>query len=82
MEIKAELKKPYTINEKMDFIVEQNHQKGYEIKETETSIEAWGYTEEEAIEVDFRTCYFFRGKAEKKLEIPSLYIVYKSSMTD
>ena len=41
-----------------------------------------GYTEEEAIEVDFRTYYFFRGKAEKKLEIPSLYIVYKSSMTD
>lgn len=42
----------------------------------------WGYTEEEAIEVDFKTYYFFCGKAEKKLEIPSLYIVYKSSMTD
>lgn len=47
MEIKAELIKPYTEQERMDFIVEQNHQKGYEIKETETSIEAWGYTEEE-----------------------------------
>ena len=47
MEIKAELLKPYTEQERMDFIVEQNHQKGYEIKETETSIEAWGYTEEE-----------------------------------
>lgn len=47
MEIKAELKQPYTEQERMDFIVEQNHQKGYEIKETETSIEAWGYTEEE-----------------------------------
>ena len=47
MEIKAELLKPYTEQERMYFIVEQNHNNGYEIKETETSIEAWGYTEEE-----------------------------------
>ena len=47
MEIKAELKQPYTEQERMDFIVEQNHQKGYEIRETETALEAWGYTEEE-----------------------------------
>ena len=47
MEIKAELKQPYTENERTDFIVQQNHKNGYEIKETETSLEAWGYTEEE-----------------------------------
>ena len=47
MEIKAELKQPYTDKERMDFIVEQNHKLGYEIRETETSLEAWGYTEEE-----------------------------------
>lgn len=47
MEIKAELKQPYTEQERINFIVEQNHQKGCEIRETETSIEAWGYTEEE-----------------------------------
>lgn len=47
MEIKTELKQPYTEQERMDFIVEQNHQKGYEIRETETALEAWGYTEEE-----------------------------------
>ena len=47
MEIKATLQKPYTENEKIDFIVEQNHKLGYEIRETETSLEAWGYTEEE-----------------------------------
>ena len=47
MEIKAILNKPYTENERMDFIVEQNHQLGFEIKETETALEAWGYTEEE-----------------------------------
>ena len=47
MEIKSELLKPYTENERMAFIVEQNHKLGYEIKETETAREAWGYTEQE-----------------------------------
>ena len=47
MEIKATLNKPYTNKQRMDFIVEQNHKNGYEIKETETALEAWGYTEEE-----------------------------------
>ena len=47
MEIKAELKQPYTENERINFIVEQNHNNGYEIRETETAFEAWGYTEEE-----------------------------------
>lgn len=47
MELKATLNKPFTVNQKMDFIVQQNHQNGYEIRETETALEAWGYTEEE-----------------------------------
>lgn len=47
MEIKATLNKPYTDEQRMNFIVIQNHQNGYEIRETETAIEALGYTEEE-----------------------------------
>ena len=47
MEIKAQLNKPYTDKQRMDFIVEQNHKNGYEIRETENSLGAWGYTEEE-----------------------------------
>lgn len=47
MEVKAELQKPYTEDERMDFIVEYNHNQGYEIKETETELQALGYTEEE-----------------------------------
>ena len=47
MEIKAKLNKPYTDKQRIDFIVEQNHTLGYEIKETELALEAWGYTEEE-----------------------------------
>lgn len=47
MEIKAILQKPYTDNQRMDFIVQYNHCLGYEIKETETELHALGYTEEE-----------------------------------
>ena len=47
MEIKAELKQPYTDKQRMDFIVQQNHKNGYEIRETETELQAWGKTEEE-----------------------------------
>lgn len=50
MEIKATLQKPYEEKDRLDFIVEQNHQHGYEIKETETALEAWGPTAEEIAE--------------------------------
>ena len=47
MEIKNVLDKPYTEQQRLDFIVTNNHTLGYEIRETETALEAWGYTEEE-----------------------------------
>lgn len=47
MEIKTTLDKPYTEEQRISFIVEQNHQQGYEIRETETELQAWGKTEEE-----------------------------------
>ena len=50
MEIKATLNKPYTEQQRIDFIVSENHQKGYEIKETESALEAWGLTAEEIAE--------------------------------
>lgn len=50
MEIKAQLNKPYTNKQRLDFIVSENHTKGYEIKETETALEAWGFTDEEIAE--------------------------------
>lgn len=52
MEIKATLNKPYTDRERSDFIVANNHMLGYEIKETETALEAWGLTEEEQKQAD------------------------------
>ena len=47
MEIKAELNKPYTEQEKINFIVEQNHKLGYTIEEYEEKLVALGYTVEE-----------------------------------
>lgn len=47
MEIKVTLNKPYTEEQRLEFIVEQNHTNGFEIKETDTALEAWGLTEEE-----------------------------------
>ena len=47
MEIKAQLNKPYTENQRMDFIVQYSHNLGYKIEETDDTLEAWGYTEEE-----------------------------------
>lgn len=47
MEIKAELQKPYTEEERVGFIVQQNHRLGYKIEETKTALQAWGYTQKE-----------------------------------
>ena len=47
MEIKAILQKPYTEVQRMDFVVNYNHNQGYEIKETEDELQALGYTEDE-----------------------------------
>lgn len=47
MEIKAELTKPYTEKQRLDFIVNQNYTNGHLIKETDKSLQAWGYTEAE-----------------------------------
>ena len=51
MEIKAKLVKPYTEIERENFIVEQNHNLGYEIIETKTALEALGKTAEELQEI-------------------------------
>lgn len=45
MEIKEILKKPYTEQERIEFIVDNNHNLGYEIRETETELQAWGNDE-------------------------------------
>lgn len=50
MEIKAQLNKPFTDKQRADFIVLNNHTKGYEIRETNKALIAWGKTDEEKTE--------------------------------
>ena len=50
MEIKATLNKPYTDAQRADFIVANNHQLGYEIREIAEALQAWGLTAEEEAE--------------------------------
>ena len=47
MEIKAQLLKPYTEAQKIEFIVENNHKQGFTIEETETALVALGKTDEQ-----------------------------------
>ena len=54
MELKATLNKPYTENERINFIVEQNHKLGYEIRQTQVTYEVEEevpYTEIETEEI-------------------------------
>ena len=50
MEIKAELIKPYTEAEKLNFIATYNHNMGYKIEEQSEKVVALGYTTKEISE--------------------------------
>lgn len=47
MELKDSILKPYTNKQRAEFVSLNNRLKGYEIRETETELQAWGYTEGE-----------------------------------
>ena len=47
MEIIAEIKQPYSSNQRTNFIAKYNHQLGYEIRENDDAIQAWGYDDAE-----------------------------------
>lgn len=70
MELKTKLDKPYTDKQRLDFIVANNHQKGYEIKETDTALEAWGLTAEE------------KSKAEEKARKDNRIAELKQYLSD
>jgi hypothetical protein len=50
MEIKDKLLQPITGIQSLEFIVKNNHELGYEIRETDEELQAWGYTEAELAE--------------------------------
>lgn len=82
MEIKAELNKPYTEAEKLNFIVEQNHKLGYAIEEQEDKLVALGYTDEEkakARKQEFYTHFIKTSLGNYRLE-PKGYANAQQSM--
>lgn len=80
MEIKAKLVKPYTEFERENFIVEQNHNLGYEIIETETALEALGKTEEELQELKKENTKFQIEKQLEELDKKRIRAVCEPSM--
>ena len=70
MKIKATLQKPYTEEEYANFVVEYNHQQGFKIEETETELQAWGYTDEEETQQrqkDFYNNFLVTSKGNYRL---------------
>lgn len=80
MEIKAKLVKPYTEFERENFIVEQNHNLGYEIIETKTALEALGKTEEELQEIKKENTKFQIEKQLEELDKKRIRAVCEPSM--
>jgi hypothetical protein len=77
MEIKAILQKPYTQEERINFIVEYNHNQGLTIEETETEIQALGYTEEELQQQEYeRVARLSCTKRDFALMLQELGITY------
>lgn len=78
MEIKAQLNKPCTDEERADFIVEQNHQKGYIIEETDEVIEAWGQTAEELL-ADRKAAKQAENTTKAKQAVENGHVVFKNA---
>jgi len=80
MEIKETLNKPYTEQERIQFIIRNNHRLGYEIKETVSSLEAWGYTAEEIAEQEKQAKITEINAKIKELESESVYDVLNGNL--
>ena len=77
MEIKAELNKPYTDKQRADFIVENNHNLGYEIQETEDALLAV-YNEPTVEELQAEVRAVRNGYLEKYVDPKQLVMVWDS----
>lgn len=78
MEIKAILNKPYTETERINFVVENNHQKGYSIQETPTALEAWGFTDAELL-LSAKEAKFDENTSKAKEAVENGYVEYKDA---
>ena len=81
MEIKATLNKPYTDKQRADFIVENNHNKGYEIQETEEALLAI-YNEPTVEELQAQVRTVRNSYLEKYVDPKQLVMVWDSLSAD
>lgn len=81
MEIKARLNKPYTDKQRADFIVENNHNFGYEIKETDDALLAV-YNEPTVEELQAQVRAVRNGYLEKYVDPKQLVLVWESLSVD
>lgn len=80
MEIKATLLKPYTQDDRFNFIA-NNTKLGYEFKETDFALEAWGYTEAEKAEQEAQREAERKSKLKMTKRDFFLYVVKPFNVT-
>ena len=68
MELIAKLEKPFVEKDRLNFIVEYNHNNGFMINETENSLEAWDYSDDEKTKINkeqIANLYLTRADVER-----------------
>ena len=78
MEIKAQLNKPYTENERINFIAIQNHKNGYTIEDADNALLAWGLADEEILE-QAKLEKHAENTAKAKLAVENGHVVFKGA---
>lgn len=78
MEIKAQLLKPYTDSQRIEFIVQQNHRNGYEIREDDTSLIAMGKSDDDIL-VELKQSKLNENTAKAKQAIEDGYVIFKDA---
>ena len=78
----ATLTKPYKNNERIDFIVNYNHNIGLKIEETETELQAWDFDDEEKLEQRKQQMRALRNSYLVKYVDPKQLVLVWNSLTE
>lgn len=77
----AMLAKPYKDSERIDFIVNYNHNLGLKIEETETELQAWDFDDEEKLEQKKQYIRSIRNSYLVKYVDPKQLVLVWNSLT-
>lgn len=78
----AKLEKPYKDSERINFIVNYNHQLGYQINETENELQAWDFDDEEKLEQRKQQMRAVRNSYLEKYVDPKQLVLVWNSLTE